>query len=98
MKICEPRVCPDVQDERQDVRRPNNARLEDAKAVVRNEANVLDGSTLGLQCQSRLQDALDSLGDGDSEAKKALESSLAKAQKQAEGVRHARLWPVRPKT
>ena len=38
---------------------------------------------------SRLQAAINSLGDGDAEAKKALESSLAKAQKQAE-VPHTR--------
>ena len=38
---------------------------------------------------SRLQAAINSLGDGDAEAKKALESSLAKAQKQAE-VPHSR--------
>ena len=38
---------------------------------------------------SRLRAAIDSLGDGDAEARKALESSLAKAKKQAE-VPHTR--------
>ena len=38
---------------------------------------------------SRLQAAINSLGDGDAEAKKVLESSLAKAQKQAE-IPHTR--------
>ena len=38
---------------------------------------------------SRLQAAINSMGDGDAEAKKALESSLAKTQKQAE-VPHLR--------